>query len=279
MWWDDVDWQDPINRDCPLNRGLVGWWMGAPGLFGGTRLWDLCNRNHGTLTNMNTVTDWTTDTPTGGSGSLAFDGSNDHVSVPYNRSLDINGDMSVFAWIRLATTGASGRNRWVFARGLYGSDLSGDYWLKTDDTIAERFNGMVYTSSGFQKATSTVSVPVNTWQHIGYTLNGSAMRLWLNGSQVGSLTVAGTRTKNNHSAWIGGSTTAVSCFSGSINYVTVHTYGLTAAEVYATYVESLTGFPNMLNHFARRRIVVPFVDINTGAAAYYYRHLTSQVLR
>lgn len=48
-WWETVDWQDPINRSCSLNSGLVGWWMGTPLCFGGVRMVDLLNQNHGTL--------------------------------------------------------------------------------------------------------------------------------------------------------------------------------------------------------------------------------------
>lgn len=78
-WWETVDWQDPINPDCPLNAGIVGWWMGAPGLFGGTRMWDLTNRNHGTLTNMNPVTAWQTSQY---GPALVFDGSTSVITLP-----------------------------------------------------------------------------------------------------------------------------------------------------------------------------------------------------
>lgn len=78
-WWDRVDWSDPIERDCPLNQGLVGWWMGAPNCYGGTRMQDLCNKNHGTLTNMDPATDWVS----GVHGSeLNFSGGSDYVSLP-----------------------------------------------------------------------------------------------------------------------------------------------------------------------------------------------------
>ena len=53
-----LDMANPINWLCPLNRGVIGWWMAPDGWQSGSRLPDLCNMNHGTLTSMTSVTDW-----------------------------------------------------------------------------------------------------------------------------------------------------------------------------------------------------------------------------
>lgn len=75
-----INLSNPINRASPLAQGLVGAWFGLPNNSGGSRLWDVSgNHRHGTLTNMNAVTDWVP-SPYGFSG-LNYDGTDGHVPL------------------------------------------------------------------------------------------------------------------------------------------------------------------------------------------------------
>jgi hypothetical protein len=69
---------DAASRGHPLNRGLVGWWLGLPGQSAGPRLLDVSgNRNPGTLTNGPT---WAAGPNP--FGAVTLDGSDDYVGVP-----------------------------------------------------------------------------------------------------------------------------------------------------------------------------------------------------
>ena len=57
----DVNIQNPLNLEHPLAQGLIGFWLPLPSLSGGLKLYDLSlYSRHGTLTNMDPATAWTT---------------------------------------------------------------------------------------------------------------------------------------------------------------------------------------------------------------------------
>jgi hypothetical protein len=155
--------------------------------------------------------------------------------------LRLAGDMSLAAWVRPVATAT---NRWVMAHAQFGSDSSGDYWLKTDDTNSAKWNGMVYTGSAFQKATSISSPIVNgTWVRLLWTLSGTTLQLYTNGIADGSLTIVGSRTSNTKTNWIGGSTTGSSCLSAAIADPSIWGRALSAGEVNLDYQMSKSNYP------------------------------------
>lgn len=134
-----VDWLQPVNWSDPLTRGLVSWWMvGENPYFGGGTWRDLCNRNHGTLTNMDPATDWLgPQGRPGGFGCLDFDGSNDKVVVANNSNIIFGtGDFTIAAWAYLSSAydvasfpqicgkGDTGANEWMFGTSISGTNVS-----------------------------------------------------------------------------------------------------------------------------------------------------------
>lgn len=71
-----VDMIQPVNRLHPLNRGLFARWLVLPGTAGGSRLMDILNPgpngHHGTLKNIDPVTDWLGSVRRGAWGALHF---------------------------------------------------------------------------------------------------------------------------------------------------------------------------------------------------------------
>jgi hypothetical protein len=69
-----IDLGNPINKAHPLARGLVSFWLPLSNSYGGTKVYDLCGFNHGTLINGSL---WA-GTPYG--PGLLLDGTNDYLS-------------------------------------------------------------------------------------------------------------------------------------------------------------------------------------------------------
>jgi hypothetical protein len=101
-----ASWQDYGTHDesayPELWRGCVGAWAPCLGPTG-TRLHDLSRyRNWGTLTNMDTATDWVV---SGGMYALDFDGVNDHATLPF--SSGVSRSFTFSCWVNLRRIGSS----------------------------------------------------------------------------------------------------------------------------------------------------------------------------
>ena len=107
---------------------------------------------------------------------MAFDGVNDHVSIPYSPALNPT-VFSVEAWA--FPTGGSGTYRGVAASRAYprgwvlyaASNDRWSFWLNSG-------TGMVSVNGS--------AVTLNAWTHLVATFDGTTARLYINGSLVAS---------------------------------------------------------------------------------------------
>ena len=134
------------------------------------------NGNNGSLTN----TVWST----GGkfNNALSFNGSA-RVNVNDSASLRLTTGMTLEAWVRPT---ALGDWRTVMLKERSGYYAYGLY-AHTDNN---RPAGVVYTN-GDHDLRGTAALPVNAWTHLAATYNGSALILYVNGTQVASQSATG----------------------------------------------------------------------------------------
>ena len=88
------------DRKTSKENGLVGYWP----MYENSSdiVHDLSgNLNNGTLVNMDANTSWMEGIAVTGT-ALAFDGVNDHVSIPHSPSLNITGNITVELWAKMA---------------------------------------------------------------------------------------------------------------------------------------------------------------------------------
>ena len=87
-----------------LWKGLVGAWVPALGVTGGTLFDQSPFKNHGTLTNMEAV-DWVI----GQNGySLNLDGVDEHITIPYSEATNFSGGVfTIIAGIKTSATGGT----------------------------------------------------------------------------------------------------------------------------------------------------------------------------
>jgi hypothetical protein len=165
----------------------------------------------------------------GRSGTALSFTSKSLVTVADSASLDLTAGMTLEAWVRPATTNNAVRpvivKEWTnsFGYGLFSSGGS---------TSAGRPMGMVRTTMD-RRAIGSSPVPTNTWTHLAVTYDGSVVRLYVNGVQVGSIAASGPITAGTGALQLGGLSQSSDVFRGLMDDVRIYNRALTASEIAA----------------------------------------------
>lgn len=201
---------------------LVSHWKLDEGT--GTTTADSAASRSGTLRNG---ASWTT----GRSGSAVnMDGVDDHITLP---PLEVTGSaITLAAWLKSSSFPNDIRQRFI-AKANDSSEQQ-TYWMlgqTNDGQNRLRFR----LRAGGQTTTlmaSTGNLPLNTWYHAAATYDGSTMRLYLNGAEVGSLAKSGSVSRgNNVPVHVGRSPEGSNYLRGAIDDVRIYSSALTQAEV------------------------------------------------
>lgn len=169
---------------------------------------------------------------------MAFNGTSDFVSVADAASLDLT-NFSVACWFFNDENFASDEAM-IVNKGGFGDDTAGqnmNYGLWVGQTAGD-------LTGGFEEGTGTdhfasyskVNSSQSTWTHGLVTYDGTTVRLYQNGIQVGTHATTATPETNAQPLVIGRNSRASDrFFQGRIDEVYVWNTALTAAEVLALY--------------------------------------------
>ncbi len=79
-------------------------------------------------------------------------------------------------------------------------------------------------------ARGTAAVPLNTWTHLAATYDGTTLRLFVNGTQVGTRAVAGALLTSTGALRIGGNSLWGEYFQGSLDEIRVYNRALSVSR-------------------------------------------------
>ena len=169
--------------------------------------------------------------------SFNFDGTNDYIDCGNNSSLNINGDLTISAWVNID-----------IHKQLNGvvskiSSTDRNYEILVRDTGQVSF----YTSST-EFTTSTQTITVNTWTNIIVTVESgvtNGVKFYFNGVQD-STTGTQTVVANTANLNIGRRTTGGFVMDGKISNLSIFNEALTSTEVLKLYAN---GVPQDLTNF------------------------------
>jgi len=240
-----INYTQPVNWNSPINRGLTAWWKVLPRWNGGLIWRDLCNKNHGILTNMDPVTDWVVGSHLGGYSALDFDGTNDRIVTT---AATTTAGITVAAWIYPRSFGGSSRGR-ILSGG--NPEVNIFYVDNVNVTSGFTFSQL---AGGFGFPTTTNTIILNTWQHVAATVEsgGTTATMYLNGKNAGVVTGIILSAVN---AWaIGGRVSADDRnFDGMIDDVMIFDgRSLNDNEIFSLYNDSILANPQRLNRISFR---------------------------
>ena len=198
---------------------------------GGTDWIDISgNVNNGTLVNGPAFSG------VGKQAAIVFDGTNDRVTIPYTIQNQYINQLSGFVWsnpqwfntgnndgVALISKSYTSLNQPYTIFGL-GFSSSGQYGSNVG-------NGITRIS-----VNSAESVSLNTWVYLGFTYDGTTLKLYKNGIQdVNTITGTYTIGQNTLPVYIGSNAPTLTgyedFFKGNISNVSLYNRALTQAEI------------------------------------------------
>lgn len=221
----------PCLVDATLPQGLVAAYEFSEGA--GTTVADVSgNGRTGTISNAT----WTSDGRYG--SALSFDGTTSYVDIG---QFDVPGTaLTISAWIKANRfSGTKNQPRIVSkASGLAESDHY--FMLGTDgNKLRSRVKANSTTST---LLASSGDLPTGQWVHTATTYDGSTIRLYKDGVQVGSMAKSGSLSSGSTvPVWIGNNPGGYEPFDGVIDEVRIYSRALTASEVQNDMNSPLTG--------------------------------------
>ncbi len=189
----------------------------------GSTLADLTGKGHtGTITGAT----WTATGKNG--GGLTFNGTSNWVTVADANDLDFTTGFTIEAWVKPTST--SGGWRTIAMKEATGSMPYGLY--STDDTgRPPAVYGRVGAPGSEVRATGGSVLPTTSWSHVTGTYNGSTLRLYVNGVQVGTANLSGNLVASTGVLRIGGNSMWGEYFGGQMDDLRIYNRALTPAEI------------------------------------------------
>jgi hypothetical protein len=127
-----------------------------------------------------------------------FNGSADYLSVADNAAWYFTGDFTVEAWVYLTAYPSVAAT--ILAQWVDGGGTDRNFSLIVNSTGMPDF--AINRSATSYSVTGATAIPLNTWTHVAGVLNGTSLKLYVNGTSVGTpATVAGSA--NNSTAPLG----------------------------------------------------------------------------
>ena len=161
-----------------------------------------------------------------GKNTLEFNGISDYVDCGNNRSLDITDGLTIEAWIypliidtahrRIVIKSHTGWNEPYYMYSLWVNSSGLGFGISDGSTRHWKCKG---------------SLSSNVWIHVAGTYDGSIMKWYINGVEVGTENVSITIGTNNQDIWLGKALGANTAFKGLIDEVAIYNRALSAKEI------------------------------------------------
>jgi hypothetical protein len=169
---------------------------------------------------------WTTQGRFG--NALSFNGTDAWVTVPSNSVLNLTDLMTLEAWVYPTAQGGLWRN--VLIKERPGGEVYNLY-SNTDAAVPAVFAVRSAAPNAPVGSAGVSAIPLNAWTHLAVTYDGAQLRLFVNGTPVGSQPMTGSMVTSTGALRIGGNSVWGEYFQGEIDEVRIYNRALTQAEI------------------------------------------------
>ncbi|MFC2174492.1 LamG-like jellyroll fold domain-containing protein [archaeon] len=210
-WKKDGEWAMGLNM--PFEGGSNSTWMED---YSG-------NDNHGT----NTGSTWDNTTGYDGWGSYHFDGATDYITVADSASINFTGPFTVSLWAKAEVAPDQWDTLLVKA--------TSDWWDDGYALFYDSASTVKFYLNGFDEDFATASLTPTQWNHIVGVYNGSALRIFVNGTEgTPDTSITGTGPTNAAPIRIGSHDGGYE-HQGWIDDILVFNHSLSPEQVTALY--------------------------------------------
>jgi hypothetical protein len=181
-----------------------------------------------------------------GTGSMAFDGNGDYLSIPSSANLNMgSGDWTFECWVYISTRTLS--YPLIFGNNN-GSYSSGALAITNSNADTPSYYDKFFLASydtGTPTLISSATNSLNTWYHLAIVRNGTSLVMYRNGVSVASTTISAGAVFNwgKNGSLIGGGN-----WDGANSYFNGYIDDLRITKGYARYTSNFTpptaAFPN-----------------------------------
>jgi hypothetical protein len=165
--------------------------------------------------------------------ALTFNGTSGMVTVPNAASLALSSAMTLEAWVNPSLV----VNEWrdVVYKG------NDNYYLMVSTNNGSRPAGGGLLGGAATEVFGVSALPINTWTHVATTFDGTALRLYVNGALVATVTKSGSLATSSNPLTLGGDPIYGQFFAGSLDEVRVYNRALSLAEIQSDMVTPVGG--------------------------------------
>ena len=215
-------------------NGLTAYFPFSEG--SGLRTYDESSSNN--IGTVRTSSSWT---PSGkvGSALVAVNAAANEVDVPHSASLNQPAAFTVSGWVKVGTTLSGFKN--ILEKGTT-SATDMNYKVAINHATGNLLVGGTFNVAGTptaQDVGSSVSVNDGLWHHFVYTVDGSTLKVYVDGVQRNQIAQPGSVITNTLPLEIA----PASSFDGQLDEIKVYSRALSSLEIKADYDAGALGIP------------------------------------